>query len=78
MHRVGRTARAETTGTAVTLVNERDQRKFYSIERLIGEPITKMPLPTHVGEGPAYSPADKPKDSFRRKNSRSPRKFKRT
>ena len=36
VHRIGRTARAETTGTAVTLINERDQRKFFSIEKLIG------------------------------------------
>ena len=28
VHRVGRTARAETTGTAITFINERDQRKF--------------------------------------------------
>jgi ATP-dependent RNA helicase RhlE len=83
VHRIGRTARAETTGTAVTLVNERDQRKFSSIERLIGEAIVKMPLPPHVGEGPAYQPASKPKDNnFRKKRSsgsNSPaRRFKRT
>jgi superfamily II DNA/RNA helicase len=36
VHRVGRTARAESTGTAITFVNEKDQRKFYSIESLIG------------------------------------------
>jgi superfamily II DNA/RNA helicase len=56
VHRVGRTARAETTGTAVTLINERDQRKFYSIETLIGDSIPKLPLPPEVGEGPAYTP----------------------
>jgi ATP-dependent RNA helicase RhlE len=56
VHRVGRTARAETTGTAVTLINEKDQRKFYSIETLIGDSIPKLPLPTEVGEGPAYTP----------------------
>jgi ATP-dependent RNA helicase RhlE len=56
VHRIGRTARAETTGTAVTLINERDQRKFYSIETLIGDPVNKLPLPPEVGEGPAYTP----------------------
>ncbi len=77
VHRIGRTARAETTGTAVTLVNEKDQRKFYSIESLIGETITKMPLPEYVGAGPAYTPGEKKKsaDGFRRKKSRP---FKRT
>lgn len=73
VHRIGRTARAETTGTAVTLVNEKDQRKFYSIERLIGEAITKMPLPESVGEGPAYTPGEKPKNSFRRNKPRPKR-----
>lgn len=70
VHRIGRTARAETTGTAVTLINEKDQRKFQSIERLIGDEIPKMPLPPSVGEGPAYQVADKStkrKRPFRRK-----------
>ena len=56
VHRVGRTARAETTGTAVTFINERDQRKFHAIERLIGEEIPKLPLPEEIGAGPAYNP----------------------
>jgi len=57
VHRVGRTARAETTGTAVTFINERDQRKFQSIERLIGDTITKLPLPEELGAAPSYSPS---------------------
>jgi ATP-dependent RNA helicase RhlE len=73
VHRIGRTARAETTGTAVTMVNEKDQRKFHSIEKLIGEAITKMPLPDHVGPGPAYTPGEKSKHSFSRNNSRPTR-----
>jgi superfamily II DNA/RNA helicase len=59
VHRIGRTARAETTGTAVTLINERDQRRFSSIENLIGQDIVKMPLPEGVGDGPAYNPSAK-------------------
>jgi superfamily II DNA/RNA helicase len=70
VHRIGRTARAETTGTAVTLINERDQRKFYSIETLIGDVIPKNPLPPEVGEGPLYQPElQKPQRSFK------PRRF---
>ncbi len=56
VHRVGRTARAETTGTAITFINEADQRKFYTIENLIGKEIPKMPLPEFLGAGPAYEP----------------------
>lgn len=56
IHRIGRTARAETTGTAITFINQLDQRKFYSIESLIGKEIPKIKLPEALGEGPAYSP----------------------
>jgi ATP-dependent RNA helicase RhlE len=73
VHRIGRTARAETTGTAITFVNEIDQRRFNSIENLIGYPIPKMPLPVELGEGPAYAPHTKRKEGFR-KNGRGPRK----
>jgi superfamily II DNA/RNA helicase len=54
IHRIGRTARAETTGTAITLVNERDNRKLKNIEELIGRPITQNPLPPELGEAPAF------------------------
>ncbi len=76
VHRVGRTARAETTGTAITFINERDQRKFLSIENLIGETITKLPLPQAIGEGPDYKPQERPKSEPRRKPSfrKGPRK----
>lgn len=74
VHRVGRTARAETTGTAVTLINERDQRKFLSIERLIGDTIPKLPLPEAAGEGPGYTPEVKQKQNG---NFRGKKNFKR-
>jgi superfamily II DNA/RNA helicase len=64
IHRVGRTARAETTGTAITFITEKDQRKFLSIEKLIGREINKLPLPPDLGEGPGYHPASKPQRSF--------------
>ncbi len=54
VHRVGRTARAETQGVALTLINEEDQRDFYKIERLIEKDIYKIPLPPEIGEGPQY------------------------
>ncbi len=54
VHRVGRTARAETQGVALTLINEDDQLDFYKIERLIEKDIYKIPLPAEIGEGPEY------------------------
>lgn len=81
VHRVGRTARAETTGTAITFINPRDQRKFFSIENLIGSTIPKLPLPEELGPAPEYQPEVKtkrpfvkgrsPKRSFHRKPKRT-------
>ena len=56
IHRIGRTARAETTGTAITFINERDMRRFSSIENLIGKEVPKIPLPEEIGSGPLYQP----------------------
>jgi ATP-dependent RNA helicase RhlE len=56
VHRVGRTARADATGVALTFISDRDQHKFYSIEQLIGETIMKAPNPPEVGKGPDYDP----------------------
>ena len=54
VHRVGRTARANTTGVAITLVNERDMPKFKRIEELIENEVFKMPVPPELGEGPEW------------------------
>jgi ATP-dependent RNA helicase RhlE len=76
VHRVGRTARAETTGTAITFINEKDQRKFHSIENLIGDTISKLPLPEAIGAGPAYEPRTKKNGEFNKKKNfrRGPRR----
>jgi superfamily II DNA/RNA helicase len=48
VHRVGRTARAETTGMAVTLVNKTDIQKIHRIEKLIGKKLRITPLPDFI------------------------------
>ena len=48
VHRIGRTARAATKGTAITLVNSRDKRKLDSIEKLIERKIDIIPLPENI------------------------------
>ena len=63
VHRVGRTARALTTGVALTLINEDDMYKFLSIERLIDSEIHKINLPPEIGESPVWNP--KPQSNFR-------------
>ncbi len=45
VHRIGRTARAEAGGTAITLVNKKDKRNFDAIEKLIGRSIDKLTIP---------------------------------
>jgi superfamily II DNA/RNA helicase len=70
IHRIGRTARAETTGTAITFINPKDQRRFFSIENLIGTEIPKLPLPEFLGEAPLYEPEkkmEKPAGGFKKK-----------
>jgi superfamily II DNA/RNA helicase len=61
VHRVGRTARANTKGEAITLVNEKDMRKLAQIQRLIEADITQVPLPEDLGAGPEFSLQSKPK-----------------
>lgn len=57
VHRVGRTARAATTGEAITFINQRDQDKFHRIEELIGKEIRKVPAEAFGFEpGPQYRP----------------------
>ena len=58
IHRIGRTARAAATGSAVTFVNEEEQGAFHRIEKFIERDIRKAELPASVGEGPKYAPGE--------------------
>jgi superfamily II DNA/RNA helicase len=55
VHRIGRTARAAAEGTAYTFISPREQRKFLSIEKLLGKPVTKAIVPEEFGEVPAFN-----------------------
>lgn len=50
VHRIGRTARAERKGTALTLINHMDLPRLKRIERLIGKEVPKIPLPPGLAE----------------------------
>ncbi len=54
VHRVGRTARAESTGVAITFVNAKDMYSFDRIEKLIGIDIVKVQPPKELGPGPSW------------------------
>lgn len=64
IHRIGRTARAASTGVALTFINEYDQQKFQQIEELIGVAVNKIPLPESLGTGPLYQPDVRIKKPF--------------
>ncbi len=56
VHRIGRTARAESDGQAFTLIGDKEHRKFSQIEKLLEKEIEKLALPIHIGESPKYDP----------------------
>ena len=60
VHRVGRTARAETTGAAITLINKMDMQKMERIEKLIGYKVYNAPLPSFIAEMHDRSPERRP------------------
>ena len=71
VHRIGRTARADRDGVAITFINEEDIHYFKQIEKLLEKEVTKNPLPEELGEGPEYKEGRKQRSSaksIRRKN----------
>jgi ATP-dependent RNA helicase RhlE len=84
VHRIGRTARAETDGRAITLIGEMEQRDFASIEKLLGTSVQKVALPDSFEKKPDYKPDSqrtvyrgrpRPKSGNERKSDGSKRKF---
>jgi len=56
VHRIGRTARAQRDGIAITFVSDQDIRYFADIERFLERDIPKNTIPEGLGEGPEYKP----------------------
>ena len=54
VHRIGRTARAERDGVAITLVSNDEIYLFKKIEEFLERDIYKNPMPKEIGEGPEY------------------------
>jgi ATP-dependent RNA helicase RhlE len=75
VHRVGRTARAESTGVALTLVNSEDMYRLKRIEELIGDEIHKLSIPEELGKSPEWNPGYRSGHSkFRRKQQKGKKK----
>lgn len=70
IHRIGRTARAEESGVAITFVNAHDKQRFHRIEKLIGHTIPFIPIPEHIGNSEAISESPKRKHPQRRPPNR--------
>lgn len=69
VHRIGRTARAQRDGIAITFVSDKDMRYFSDIERFLEKEIAKKSLPEGIGEGPEYKPIS-PRKSTRGRGGR--------
>ena len=81
VHRIGRTARADRDGEAITFINEKECRKFQQIERLLEMEVEKGSVPSHLGDTPSYRggsgrggknrASGKGRESFRGKKKRA-------
>lgn len=84
VHRIGRTARANNDGCAITFVSETEQTRFKQIENFLGKDIYKIPVPDELGEAPLYAPriarknnsqkGSNNKKGYRRNNSKFAKK----
>ena len=76
VHRIGRTARAENKGEAITLVSPEDKHFFNKIERFLQKSIERLPLPSSLGAAPDSSvcslAADEPKRSSKHRKGGKP------
>lgn len=71
VHRIGRTARADRDGTAITFVNEKDVSRFMAIEHFLQKDVNKIPLPEGLGESPQYIGRSGRKKEHRRQRKSS-------
>jgi superfamily II DNA/RNA helicase len=77
VHRVGRTARANTKGEAFTLVNPKDMPRLKRIEDLIESEIPKEAMPEEIGKAPEWrtTKGGKPNHPSKNKNFKGKKKW---
>ncbi|NOT38283.1 MAG: DEAD/DEAH box helicase [Saprospiraceae bacterium] len=77
VHRIGRTARAEAEGVAITIISQKEQAAFAVIEKLLEKVITKEKVPSELGPAPEYNPIEnsKPKPGKRFSPRRKPKTY---
>lgn len=67
VHRIGRTARAERSGLAITLVRGKEVGAFMNIEKFLNRSIEKLELPESLGKGPEYKEQMPKKENRKRR-----------
>lgn len=72
VHRIGRTARADRDGRAITLIRGKEVGAFMKIEKFIGRTVEKVPLPDGIGKAPEYKIIE-PKGNGRHKGAKDKR-----
>ena len=70
VHRIGRTARADRDGKAITFVSDDDIYYFQQIEKFLEKEVEKVALPEGLGDGPEYVPMGKPNRNGKAKDRR--------
>ena len=71
VHRIGRTARADRKGEAITFINQKQIRNFLDIEKLIEKEVPKLDLPKGFEAGPEYKIAAKNKNKKKWNNKKN-------
>lgn len=69
VHRIGRTARADRDGKAITFISEKEIGKFKKIEQLLEKEVEKVDIPESLGKTPEYkTTSGKTKSKFKSKS----------
>ncbi len=77
IHRIGRTARANNDGCAITFISEKEQSRFKQIEDFLEKEVYKIPIPAELGEAPTYAPKRSGEHQQKKKFGKKGTSFKR-
>ena len=69
IHRIGRTARAENSGEAITLVSPEDARYWNRIEQFLKKEVERVSIPTALGDAPPKNEYARPKNDSKKQKS---------
>ena len=75
VHRIGRTARANNDGCAITFVSEKEQTQFKTLEDFLEKSIYKIPVPDELGEAPEYNPKSSNSKSRKKYNGKGNKRY---